>query len=359
VYTGSNVPAGCPLQKFATMSHAEVPVRTLDRRRHPRKRLTFTYTELGKENAGTIVDIGESGLCVQTILALPSDPEPQVRFQPSDSGDWIEVKGRIVWSAESEKLAGIEFVDLSEVALKKIRQLLSSAPYLSQFQTEVKRMELSVPELDTGIDLDLLQPKPSTPSSINQKKTSAPTTLRTPDISGDITTSAAKRSMTWLFVAVSAPFLLTLVVIWAYQAGSVNNRIGKIESSNEIVATPGKPAQPQQTDFRSLPDHPTPTKAMPSSGPPAQLQAVSPPSRRALESSRFGVQVAAMTQKQYVDELVSSLREKDVPFRVLSPTSDSFYRVVVGPYPDKRLADDAKSKLETWGFKPFIVPWKP
>jgi cell division septation protein DedD len=336
------------------MSHAEVPARTLDRRRQPRKRLTFTYTELGKENAGTILDIGEGGLCVQTILALAIDPEPQVRFQPSDSGDWIEVKGRIVWSAESEKLAGIEFVDLSEVALKKIRQLLSSAPYLSQFQAEVKRMELSVRELDTGIDLHLPQQKPTTPSSINQNKTSAPTTLRKPYISADTTTSATK-----LFVVMSAPFLLTLVVIWAYQAGSAKKSIPKIESSNAIVATPGKPAPAQHTDFRSVPDHPTPPKAMPSSKPPAQLQAISPPLRHALESSGFGVQVAAMTQKQYVDELVSSLREKNVPFRVLSPTSDSFYRVVVGPYPDKRLADDAKSKLETWGFKPFIVPWKP
>ena len=341
------------------MSHAEVPVRTLDRRRQPRKRLTFTYTELGKENAGTILDIGEGGLCVQTILALAIDPEPQVRFQPSDSADWIEVKGRIVWSAESEKLAGIEFVELSEVALKKIRQLLSSAPYLSQFQAEVKRMELSVPELDTGIDLDLLQEKPTTPSSINQNKTSAPTTLRTPYVSGDTTTSATKHSRRWLFVAASAPFLLTLVVIWAYKTGGANKRIGKIESSNEIVATPGKTAQAQHPDFRSLPDHPTLTKAMPSSSRPAQLQAISPPSGHALESSGFGVQVAAMTQKQYADELVGSLREKNVPFRVLSPTSDSFYRVVVGPYPDKRLADDAKSKLETWGFKPFIVPWKP
>jgi cell division septation protein DedD len=341
------------------MSHAEVPVSTLDRRRQPRKRLTFTYTELGKENAGSILDLGEGGLCVQTILALAIEPELQVRFQPSDSGDWIEVKGRIVWSGESGKLAGIEFVEVSEVALKKIRQLLSSAPYLNQFQEEVKRIQLSVPELDTGIDLDLLQQKPTTPSSINQNKTSAPTTLRTPYISGDTTDSAARRSRRRLFVAVSAPFLLTLVVIWAYKTGSANKSIPKIEPSNTIVASQGPSAQAQHTDSRSLPDHPTLTKAMPSSGRPAELQAISPPPRHALESSGFGVQVAAMTQKQYVDELVSSLREKNVPFRVLSPTSDSFYRVVVGPYPDKRLADDAKSKLETWGFKPFIVPWKP
>jgi DedD protein len=65
-------------------------------------------------------------------------------------------------------------------------------------------------------------------------------------------------------------------------------------------------------------------------------------------------QVAAVTRQGDALAMADALQRKKFPSFVLAPSSDNFYRVQVGPYPDQRSADAARSALDRAGFKTII-----
>ena len=68
----------------------------------------------------------------------------------------------------------------------------------------------------------------------------------------------------------------------------------------------------------------------------------------------FTLQVAAVKKESDALELASRLQKKKFPAFVLSPQTDRYYRVQVGPYPDQKAADAARKGLEGAGFKAFV-----
>ena len=66
------------------------------------------------------------------------------------------------------------------------------------------------------------------------------------------------------------------------------------------------------------------------------------------------LQVAAVTHASDALAMADALRQKRFPAFVVAPTTDSFYRVQVGPYPDERAAEAAKGALDREGFKAII-----
>src|SRR5271167_4464004 len=97
-----------------------------DRRLHSRQPIkTLAYVELDEGNGGIILNVSEGGLAVQAVTSLMDDHLPRVRFQLSQSPDWVETSARVTWAGESRKLVGLEFVDLSELARGKINEWLS------------------------------------------------------------------------------------------------------------------------------------------------------------------------------------------------------------------------------------------
>jgi len=52
--------------------------------------------------------------------------------------------------------------------------------------------------------------------------------------------------------------------------------------------------------------------------------------------------------------MADALQQKRFPAFVVTPTSDNFYRVQVGPYSDQKAAESAKSALDHAGFKAII-----
>ena len=68
----------------------------------------------------------------------------------------------------------------------------------------------------------------------------------------------------------------------------------------------------------------------------------------------FVLQVAAVTHQSDALEMADLLQQKKFPSFVVAPTSDNFYRVQVGPYPDEKSADAAKAALDHAGFKAII-----
>src|SRR5277367_711700 len=96
-----------------------------DRRLHYRQPIrTLAYVELDEGNGGIVLNISEGGLSVQAFASLMDDVLPGVRFQLSESEGWILANTRITWTGQSRKLAGLEFIDLSEDARGRIKEWL-------------------------------------------------------------------------------------------------------------------------------------------------------------------------------------------------------------------------------------------
>ncbi len=66
------------------------------------------------------------------------------------------------------------------------------------------------------------------------------------------------------------------------------------------------------------------------------------------------LQVAALRHESDALAMADVLQQKNFPSFVVTPTTDNFYRVQVGPYTDQRAADSAHAALEHAGFKSIM-----
>jgi len=68
----------------------------------------------------------------------------------------------------------------------------------------------------------------------------------------------------------------------------------------------------------------------------------------------YTLQVAALTREADALELATRLQKKKFPAFVVSPQTDKYYRVQVGPYADQKAAEAARKGLEGAGFKAIV-----
>jgi TonB family protein len=108
-----------------TFARAHDPRSASERRAHARQPIpSLAYVELDEGNGGIILNISEGGLSVQAVAGLMDDLLPGVRFQLTETDTWIEANARITWTNETRKLAGLEFVNLSEDCRGNLRKWL-------------------------------------------------------------------------------------------------------------------------------------------------------------------------------------------------------------------------------------------
>src|SRR5579872_2198240 len=107
-------------------SHFDRNPRLPDRRAHLRRPVrSLAYVELGDGNGGIALNISDGGMAVQAVMSLGGDDLPSVRVQLSHSKKQIQIKGRVAWTGDLRKLAGVEFVDLTEDTRRQIREWIS------------------------------------------------------------------------------------------------------------------------------------------------------------------------------------------------------------------------------------------
>jgi TonB family protein len=100
-----------------------VDARPHGNRAHTRRKLSpMAYVELGQENGGILLNLGEGGFAVQSALALTSREFSELRFQVPAVQGWLTAAGRIVWISDSNKEAGIQFTELPGDARKEIQR---------------------------------------------------------------------------------------------------------------------------------------------------------------------------------------------------------------------------------------------
>ncbi|MGA8144470.1 MAG: SPOR domain-containing protein [Candidatus Acidiferrales bacterium] len=66
------------------------------------------------------------------------------------------------------------------------------------------------------------------------------------------------------------------------------------------------------------------------------------------------LQVSALTRQSDALAMADAIQQKRFPSFVVTPTTDNFYRVQVGPYGDEKSAEAARRALEQAGFKSII-----
>ncbi len=98
-----------------------------DRRTHSRQPVrTLAYVELDEGNGGIVLNASEGGLSVQAVMSLMEESLPKMRFQLSQSKEWLETSARVAWASESRKVAGLQFVDLPEETRLHIQAWLTA-----------------------------------------------------------------------------------------------------------------------------------------------------------------------------------------------------------------------------------------
>ena len=122
-------------------------------------------------------------------------------------------------------------------------------------------------------------------------------------------------------------------------------------------------AEPKTTE-----DHLQPAKKIvPAAQPPAAPRAAAVPAKPAKpvqSSSPAGaplipkgaimLQIAAVKSEGDALALAQALQQKKFPAFVITPSSDKYYRVQVGPYADNQSATIARHDLEARGFKSIV-----
>ncbi len=97
-----------------------------DRRTHGRVHmqsgpLSVTQVDLGGGQFGTITDISEGGLAMQTIAAVAGDDFPSLCFHLSPFGNPIQPTTQVAWKSESKTTVGVRFLTLSPAERMELR----------------------------------------------------------------------------------------------------------------------------------------------------------------------------------------------------------------------------------------------
>jgi TonB family protein len=109
------------------LEQSDQPLGFPDRRLHARRQTkSLAYIDLGEDNGGLVLNFSETGVAVHAAVMMTGDHLPKIRFQLPQSLEWVEAEGRVTWTGDSRKEAGIEFVGLADGARTQIRDWLAS-----------------------------------------------------------------------------------------------------------------------------------------------------------------------------------------------------------------------------------------
>jgi cell division septation protein DedD len=379
----------------------------LDKRHYLRQPIT-TYVELDEDNGGIIVDASEGGLRVQAVHELEAGGSIRMRFQPSPTSGWAEAKGRIIWTSQTKKVAGIEFSNLRDMGHQVLRGLLcepswpnslnqglhSAEPNATDPTNAMATKQSEAPRTDPASvgRLDAGAAPLSQPGAPNVAKLTRPPAGIFSTISREIDTPSTRSTAVVLVILSCLLVSAITIMFWPDVASGAFQTIYKFISEKSAPARPTEgvsvapssvPIQPgYQSPVSSTNSKPSPPVALPAPRPteavgvlassvptrresqsgvgPASSRSSPPlPSPSPRDSSGFVLQVAAMEHVENANALVESLKRSNFPAFVSRPSGNRFYKALVGPYDDRRTADIVKEKLTMQGMEAIETRWSP
>jgi len=112
------------------------------------------------------------------------------------------------------------------------------------------------------------------------------------------------------------------------------------------------PAKPSAT-LKAAPKSATSSQSVPArSG--VSPQSSAPMNGPLIPKGNIMLQVAALLRQEDALALAQALQQKKFPAFVITPSTDKYYRVQVGPYADAQTATIARQDLEAKGFKSIV-----
>lgn len=97
-----------------------------ERRKKVRNRpLSLVYVELESANGGMMRDLSEEGFALRAMMPLQAGGKTQFAFSLNGERR-ISGEGRIVWTKENGRVAGIEFCGIAQSAREEIREWLGA-----------------------------------------------------------------------------------------------------------------------------------------------------------------------------------------------------------------------------------------
>jgi septal ring-binding cell division protein DamX len=360
-------------------------VRASERRLHPRRRVFFSCVELAEDNGGVVLDVCECGLAMRAVRALGDDQFTQLRFQLSQSNDWIETRGRIAWISDSRTTAGVEFIDLSCEGRILLGEWISS---IQDLCATAKKNALAedVSKADPQFGNDQVPtttrsvPEPKkTEEALNrpsQNSSTSEASFSTRSIDSEIGYGQERldegESQPRSSIAVSPRIVEASRETFSFKAKHDTHRDGKSRILIALLATfvlisaglyglsryrrsEGATSQKAKHPSADLPGlsaaKPQPAVTLPPAKKPPS------PAEAPEITAGFVLQAGAMTHRGNAVALASSLQQKHFPAFVFKGDSAPFYHVIVGPYPDTEATAKISKELRDQGFDTFVRKW--
>jgi hypothetical protein len=327
----------------------------------------LTYINLQSGYAGIVRDISDGGLRFRVID--PLQESEQVHFWFVANFSRIGGTGNLVWMDETKQTGGLRFTQLSEESREQIRSWLHESNLPSGIGED------STPDVAaTGIfslsnqsdqcTVPALSSEPSSRTAHLQSAISVST--RSENRPPTPRRNISKRSALALlkthfgakdrksFKAVYAVILVMMIAASSYvyfrEARGLRNWQGRrtFERSHAQTSQQVAPQAPRVT----TPGSAAMNEARSPSSPATAIEASLPKPFAAHEA--FVIQVSAVRSEADTRMLIHGLRQNGFPAFVRNPTVDGFYRILVGPYPDRDSVRIAQHELERAGYKSFI-----
>jgi len=100
---------------------------SLERRVHARQRLSaIVYLDIGAGNGGIVLNLSDEGLGFQAVGPLGKQSELRLRIKLPSAPARIDVAAQIVWVSDSNRQAGVRFLDASSDGILQIQEWIRS-----------------------------------------------------------------------------------------------------------------------------------------------------------------------------------------------------------------------------------------
>jgi TonB family protein len=151
------------------------------RRFHARRKMEgLIYMDLGPDNGGILIDLGEGGLGFQSVVPVSLDQAVLLKFKVPGEEVSVEGYAEVAWLNESGKGGGLRFVELSENARAQIRG----------WSGELEAPEPSAFHVGNGAETEIAKESTARESLVEVREVSAgPEALTSEDTPAEISQS--------------------------------------------------------------------------------------------------------------------------------------------------------------------------
>jgi SPOR domain len=249
---------------------------------------------------------------------------------------FIEASVEIAWTRNSEKRAGLRFVELGDRSQRKLREWIGIR--CGTIAAELADVETACPELGFTEEISDFPGSSISPQNVFLTEIHRESELAKSRETGSTPLNESRRRLELFLVAA---LLCSPVVLFGYYLPSLVEKL-KVK---RIEAESRTPQLPFSRAIKPL--------DLSSSKQSNLLSTLS------VDQPGFVLQVGAMRYEAHADALAATLNQMNFPAFVFRRQGDRFYRVVVGPYGDEESLIKVKDDLERKDFKAILKPWSP